>query len=130
MEKLNMSKWFDDLDSEKVSNASEIPQQIDLPEPDETGVMVKILSEPEQVEVKSRKGEHMTVCNVEKLAPEPVIQNGTIILGKSLKFNIAKALTRNKEDYTKVKLTGRVFRIWSVLDDGNKYYQCEMIPSE
>lgn len=120
-------KWFDDIDNEKVEKASEIPPQIDLPEPDSDAIMVKILKEPYQVEVKSR-GDSMLVTDVERLAPAPQIE-GTMILPKSLRFNIAKAIKRDGGDFTKTKLEGKVIRVWSIVQDGNKYYQAEIVPS-
>ena len=118
--------WFADLEKEKVDKASEIPPQIDLPTIAESPIEVMITSKPFSVEVKSRS-ETMLVCNAKRILPEPIIEKGTMILPKSLRFNIAKALKQSGKDYEKIELKGLKIRIWSILQDGNKYYQAEIL---
>lgn len=124
--------WFSDIDSDSVEKSAEIPPQIDLPQPTEPSIVVQIASEPKEVNVPSRKGDTMMVCEAIRKTPEPIM-TGTMILPKSLRFNMAKAIRRNGGDYTKSELSGTKWRIHSVMDDGNKYYQAEMlneIPTE
>lgn len=71
----------------------------------------------------------MLVCNVKRIEPKPIL-NGTMILPKSLRFNMAKALRQNQKDYTKFNLVNSQWRIYSVNDDGNKYYHAEFIMEE
>ena len=118
--------WFSDLEKEKVDKASEIPPQIDLPTIADTPIEVEITSKPFNVEVKSRN-ETMLVCNAKRTLPQPTIEKGTMILPKSLRFNIAKALKQSGKDYLKTDLKGLKIRIWSILQDGNKYYQAEIL---
>lgn len=120
--------WFGDLNEESVEKSSEIPPQIGLPEPEDNPLIVQILSEPKEIELKARKGT-MFVSDVERIEPSPLLK-GTLILPKSLRFNMAKAIKRNNQDYTKFNLVSSKWRIYSVMDDGNKYYHAEIIPSE
>jgi len=118
--------WFSDLEKEKVEKASEMPPQIELPNIAESPIEVEITSQPFEVEVKSRN-ENMLVVNAKRILPQPIIEKGTMILPKSLRFNIAKALKQSGKNYEKIDLKGMKLRIWSILQDGNKYYQAEIL---
>lgn len=71
----------------------------------------------------------MFVSNVERIEPLPFLK-GTMILPKSLRFNMAKAIKQNEKDYTKYDLVNSVWRIYSVREDTNKYYHAEMVLEE
>lgn len=116
------------MNEENVEKSSEIPPQISLPEPTDEPLIVRILSEPKEIELKARKGT-MFVSDVERLTPQPNLK-GTLILPKSLRFNMAKAIKRTDRDYTKFNLVNSQWRIYSVLDDGNKYYHAEIMLTE
>lgn len=117
--------WFNDLDSDSVEKSSEIPPRIELPQPDEPAIIVQIASEPHEVDVPSRK-DTMMVCDAIRKTPEPVM-NGTMILPKSLRFNMAKAIRREGKEYTTFKLSGSTWRIHSIREDKNKYYHAELV---
>jgi len=116
------------LNSENVTKSSEIPPQIVLPEADDLPLIVKILTEPKEIELKERAGT-MFVSEVERIEPEPIL-NGTMILPKSLRFNMAKAIKRTEKDYTKFNLVNSKWRVYSVIDKGNKYYHAELMVIE
>lgn len=71
----------------------------------------------------------MFVSNVDRIEPTPVLK-GTMILPKSLRFNMAKAIKQNEKDYTKFNLVNSVWRIYSVREDTNKYYHAEIVIME
>jgi hypothetical protein len=49
-----------------------------------------------------------------------------MVYPKSLRFNIAKALTRAEKNFKKSTLTGLTFKVWSIEDNGQKFYQAEL----
>lgn len=119
-----MKNWFDDIKQESVNKAAEIPPQIPLPNVDEDAIMVKLTGEPTTVIGKVRD---MIVAPAERLAPLPVIENATIILAKSLRFNMAKSLQRAGQKYKKTPLKNTTWRIWATKPDEEKYYHCELL---
>lgn len=125
-EVIDMKNWFEDLNKDSIEKSSEIPPRISLPDPSDDAVVVKILSEPETVEVKSRK-DTMVVCEATRIKPEPIITKASLVMPNSLRFNMAKAITQAGKDYTKFKMVGSEWRITSVIDDGNKYYHAELV---
>lgn len=119
--------WFDDIEPSKVDKACEIPPQIDLPAPGDPAILVAIQGEPKEVELTSRD-DTMLVVDANRLT-EPQLYDATMILPKSLRFNMAKAFQRNGQDFRKANLTGTTWRIWATTDKGSKYYQAELMPS-
>lgn len=119
-----MKTWFDDIDEENLEKASEIPPQIPLPADENDIVTIIIKSEPRTVKGVDRD---MEVVEAKRVSPEPQIENGSFILAKSLRFNMAKALKQADIDYKTTKLKGTSWSVWASHQDGKKYYQCEML---
>lgn len=119
-----MKTWFDDIDDESLDKASEFPPQIPLPADEEDIIIITIKSESETVKGKERD---MEVVTADRISPEPIIEDGSFILAKSLRFNMAKALKQANIDHKKFKLTGSSWRIWATHKEGRKHYHCEMM---
>ena len=126
MEKMKTMKttenWYDDINPESVGKATEVKPRIDLPQPGQEPIIVAINEEPRIVKDSSERD--MFVGEVFQLSPNRI--EGSMIYPKSLRFNIAKAIARTDKNFKKVPLSGKTFKIWSVEDDGKKYYQCEL----
>ena len=113
---------FDDIDENSIEKAAEVLPRLVLPQPDDQPIDFKLVSEPEVVDVASRPGETMTVIEAETNGVK-----GSLILPKSLRFNMATALKRRNVNLAKFKFGGSVWRVWSVMDGQNKYYQTELV---
>lgn len=126
-----MKNYYDDIDDGALSRASEVVPKIDLPQPGEESIIVAFNEEPRQVDIPN-PGEDMPatmlVARVFQLSPERM--EGSIVLPKSLRFNIAKAIRQSGKDHKKTKLTGKTFKIWSIMDNGQKYYQSALFTQE
>lgn len=118
--------WYDDLDDDSVAKASEILPNIELPDVDKPPIIITPLEEPRTVETKQDRD--MFVGRVAQLATDNR-KEGTMIYPKSLRFNIAKAFAREGKNFKKMKITGKVFKIWAIEDPENhqKYYQAELL---
>lgn len=117
-----MKNWYDDIDQKSVERACEVLPQIELPNPGDPPIYVALNEEPRAVETKELGD--MMVCNAVQLSPNKI--EGTIILPKSMRFNMAKSIARTDKDFRKVKLTGKTFKLWSIMDGSQKYYQAEL----
>lgn len=118
----NKASIFDDIDEQSLENAAEVLPRIQLPQPDDQPIDYQLVSEPEMVDVKSRPGETMVVIEAVTNGVK-----GSMIIPKSLKFNMAAALVRRNVNPKTFKFTGSVWRVWSVMEGQNKYYQTELI---
>ena len=114
--------WNDDINAESVSKASEILPKIALPQPGEPAIIVAVNEEPYMV-LDNEKRE-MFVGEVFQKYPSQI--SGTMVYPKSLRFNIAKALKRAQKDFRKASLSGLTFKVWSIEDNGQKFYQAEL----
>jgi len=117
-----MNNWYNDLDAKSIEKASEVLPRIDLPQPEEPPIIIAVNEDPYEVDVKD--GGKMFVGKVTMLSPEK--REGSLIFPKSLRFNMAKALQRLDGNYKKTTIVGKTFKIWSIMDDGKKYYQGEL----
>lgn len=126
-----MKNMYDDINPESVEKASEVLPRINLPQPEEDPIIVALNEEPYVVEIpnaaEGKPGE-MVVGKVFQMSPER--KEGSMVFPKSLRFNIAKAIAQTGKDYKKTKLTGKTFKVWSIMDGSQKYYQCELWSQE
>ena len=116
------AKIFDDIDEKKLENAAEVLPRLTLPQPADPARNYKLLGEPEIVDVASRPGDTMIVVEAESDGI-----TGSLIIGKSLEFNMGAAIKRRKQALKGFKFKGTTWRIWSIMDGQNKYYQTAMV---
>jgi hypothetical protein len=114
--------WADDINPESVSKAKEILPKIDLPQPGQTPIVIWVDEEP--YEVLDREDRPMMVGEATQLIPNEM--RGSMVYPKSLRFNISKTISRTGIDFKKAKLTGMSLKIWSIEDNGQKFYQAEL----
>ncbi len=126
-----MKGMYDDINPQSVAKASEVLPRIELPQPGNDPIIVALNEEPYVVEIPNAsegKPSEMIVGKVFQLSPER--REGSMVFPKSLRFNIAKAIAQTGKDYKKVKLQGKTFKVWSIMDGSQKYYQAELWSQE
>lgn len=114
--------WNDDINPKSVSKASEILPKIALPQPGEPAIVIAVNEEPYMVHDNDNR--EMFVGEVFQKYPNQL--TGSMVYPKSLRFNIAKALERAGKTFKKEKLSGLTFKVWSIEDNGQKFYQAEL----
>jgi len=113
---------FGDIDAESVGKATEVLPRIDLPQPGQEAIIIVVKEEPYIVQDKSERD--MFVGKVMQLSPNQI--EGSMIYPKSLRFNMAKSIARTGADFKKTTLMDKTFKVWSVEDEGKKFYQADL----